>query len=205
MAPDSGLCSLSHLYFEGFSGLEVLSLDTESAGCHLHDGILSVYIEILMETSLSCVVERSDLGCGLRESLMGIVAYRAVAHSREHDGCTELYVRSLFCDDSSSFVPFDGSISASEKDLCLHGFPQRIDGRVCHLGGVDENLVPVDGILLRRSHRGEQNSSCRSLPVYIRYRASVPVGIASEGALRLHDPDGPRRTEGCASETAYAL
>ena len=60
MTTDSRLCSLAHLDLNGGSSFKIASPDSESTGSHLDYGVASIFVEILMESTLSCVVEGAD-------------------------------------------------------------------------------------------------------------------------------------------------
>jgi hypothetical protein len=49
----------------------------------------------------------------------------------------------------------------------LHGFPERIDGGVGNLGGIQKEMVPVDGIVCRVPHGGQQDAAAFRLGVEI--------------------------------------
>ena len=74
----------------------------------------------------------------------------------------------------------------AQKDPGLHRLAQGVDGGVGHLGGVDEDLVPVDRKGLGVAHRGQQHAAAFGLLIDLRHGiAAAPVGILLQGTQSL--------------------
>ena len=65
------------------------------------------------------------------------------------------------------------------EHLCFHRFAQRVNRRVGHLGGIDENLIPVNRQRSGVTHGGEQNPTGLRLDVYKRQLAAY-FGLAED-------------------------
>ncbi len=87
---------------------------------------------------------------------------------------------------------------APQKGLGLHGLPQGVDGGVGHLGGVDEHLVPVNGVLLGVAHGGEQHAAAFRLAVHLLDGLAGPVAVLPEGVVGLDDLQRPGGAQGHA-------
>ena len=67
---------------------------------------------------------------------------------------------------------------AAQKGLGLHGLPQGVDGGVRHLGGVYQELIPVDGVSLGVAHGREQHAAAFRLAVHLLDGLAGPVAVS---------------------------
>ena len=162
----------------------------------------SVFIKILVKPALARVVISAELLGGAREALVRVVADGTVAHRRKEDGNFELELRREGVFQSPLFVPLDLRRALAQPELRLHRLAERVDGRVCNLRGVDEHLVPEDGIGFRVAHRGEQNAARICLAVHLVDGLPVPVCVLFIGIVRFYDLERVRRAQ---AHTAVAV
>ena len=187
MPADAGLCALPHLDLDRGVVLQILREHAESARCDLDDGVLAVLIEVAVQAALARVVVDAQLLCGAREALVRVVGDGAVAHCREHDGRTELELGRKGVLEPAVCVALDLRVLLAQIHRRLHGLAQGVDGGVGDLGGVDEQLVPVDGIGLGVAHGREQHAARARLTVDLVDGGIFPVGVDFIGVVRLSD------------------
>ena len=80
MAADARLRALTHLDLHSGAGFQVIFMNTETAGCHLNNGIRSINIEVLMQAAFAGVIVNAKLCGGPCQTLVGIIADGTVAH-----------------------------------------------------------------------------------------------------------------------------
>ena len=107
VAADAGLCALPHFDLDGRAGLQILLVYAEPAGGHLHDGVLTVGVEVLVQAALAGVVADAQLPGRTGQAGVGVVADRAVAHGGEHHGHGQLDLRRQAAVQLSIFIPAD--------------------------------------------------------------------------------------------------
>ena len=149
---DAGLCALPHLDFNRRARLQVILVHAEATGGHLYDGVGAVFVEVLMQAAFAGVVERSQCLRGSGQRFVCIVGDRAVAHGGEQDRHVELQLRRHVGDEIAPAIAANLIVFAAEEDAGFHRLTQGIDGGVGHLGSVDEELIPIDGISFGRAH-----------------------------------------------------
>ena len=180
-------------------------MHAEAARGHLHDGIRPVLIEVLVKPALPGVAEDAELLSRSREGGVGVVADRAVAHGGEHHGHRQRDLRREARVEGAVRPASDLVRLLPEEDTRLHRFSERIDGRIGHLRGVHEHLVPVNRERIRVPHRREEHAARGRLLVDLVDRRALPVGVLAEGVRVLHDLQGSRRAEGHAPLAVHAL
>ncbi|MPM70832.1 hypothetical protein SDC9_117793 [bioreactor metagenome] len=195
MSPDAGFRPLAHLDLDGCSCIQIAWVYAKPAGCHLHDGILAMAVEILMQPTFAGVVECSQPLGSQCQALVGVIGDRSVGHRAEHDGDGQFQLGSGIGDELSLFIPLDCRTLLSQEGGGLHRFAQRVDGGIGHLACVDQHLVPVDRVGLGGSHGSEQNPSGLSLAVDILDDLSSPIGVLLENMVGLHDFQSTSGTE----------
>ena len=117
---------------------------------------------------------------------------------------------SLSCGaDAVRRLPFSSrstrSVLRPRKVRVSMGSRRGVDGRVRHLRGVEQQAVPVDGVVLGVAHGGEQHPAGLRLAVDLLDGAAGPVGVRLEGVVGLDDLERARRAEGHAPVAADAL
>ena len=202
---DAGLCALPHLDLDRGVVLQILREHAESARCDLHDRILAVLIEIAVQAAFSRVVVDAQLLRGAREALVRVIGNGAVAHCGEHDGRAELELRRKSVPEPAVRVALDLRALLAQVHRRLHGFAQGVDRGVCDLRGIDEQLVPVNGVGLGIAHGREQNAARARLTVDLVDGGIFPVGVDLVGVVRLSDFQGVRRTDADTAVTVDAL
>ena len=202
VSSDAGLRALSHLYLYRGSGVEIGLVNAEAAGSDLNDCVLAEAVEVLVQTALAGVVEDAELLCGARQALVRVVADGAVAHCREEYRHRKLELGREVGDYPAVGVAAYAGGLAPEEHLCLHRLAQRVYRRVGDLGGVDEQLVPVDREGIGVAHRGEQHAAAGRLFVYLLYRVAAPVCVFAQRAVAF---DYLERVGGAEGDTALAV
>ncbi len=206
MSADAGFCALADLDLNRRAGFQVIGMHAEPAGSHLHNGIRTVLIKILVEPALAGVVVSSQFPCGPRQAFMRIVADGAVAHGGKQDGDFQLQLgREIVGPDAAVRIPLDAVRLFAEKGAGFHRFAQRIDGRIGHLGGVDQHFIPVNRIFLRVAHGGKQHAAGFRLGVDFTDIALLPVAVQAEGIRIFHDLQRMGRAERNAAMTVDAF
>ena len=195
VAADAGLGALAHLYLDGGAGAQVLFLHAEAAGGHLHDGVGTVGIEVAVQAALAGVVAYTQRLGGLGQRRVGVVADGAVAHGREQDGHRQLQLGRQIGAQGAVRGAADGLGLFAQEHAGLHGLAERVDGRVGHLGGVDEYPVPVDRQGLGVAHGAEEHTAGVGLLVYLADGVTAPVGVVPEAVIVFHDLQGAGGTE----------
>ena len=195
MPADARLCPLPHLDLHSRACVQVFAVYAEPAGRHLHDGVGAVTVKILMQAALAGVVAHTQLRGRPRQRFMGIVADGPIAHGAEHDRHGQLDMRRFFRYDGTVFIPPDLHILFAQENPRLHGFAQRVDGRVRHLGGIDEDTVPVAGQRFRVAHAGKQHAARGRLAVYVLDIVLRPVCVLLERVVGAHDLQRPGGTQ----------
>lgn len=69
----------------------------------------------------------------------------------------------------------------------FHGFPQRIDGGIGDLTGIEQETIPVDGVGTVISHSGQEHTTCLSLLKDVLDGPARPIGIGPEFKWILSD------------------
>ena len=205
MASNAGLGALAHFDLNGGAGAEIVLVYAEPPRGHLHNGVGAVLVKILMQAALAGIVVNAQLLRGPGQAGVGVVADGAVAHGGEHDGRGKLQLRRQLGDDVSLGVPADVGGLAAQKGLGLHRLPQGIDRGVCHLRGVNQHFVPVNGVLLGIAHRGQQHAAALGLPVHLVDVLPGPVVVLLKGVVCLDDLQGAGGTQGDAPVAVDAL
>ena len=207
VAADAGLGALAHLDFNRRAGVQVIRMHAEAAGGHLHDGVGAVLVEVLVQSALAGVVVGAQRRGRAGQGGVRVVGDGAVAHGGEHDRDVQIELRRHVVNELSVFVALDGCRLGTQRGARLHRLAQRVDGRVGDLRGVDEQLVPVDGVGLRVAHGGEQHAACARLAVDLGDGLLRPVGVLLEGVVGAHDLERARGAERHAAVTgdAFAL
>ena len=136
---------------------------------------------------------------------MGVVADGAVAHGGKHHRHAELQLGRQLTFEVAVFVPLQLLRLLSQEHPGLHGLPEGIDGGVGHLRGVDEDLIPVDRIVFRIAHGGEQHAAGKSLLVDLPDGVAFPVGVLPQTAVGFDDLQRPGGTEENAPLAVDAL
>ena len=126
---------------------------------------------------------------------MRVVADGAVGHGGKHDGNLQLKLRAEVVFDAAFIVAIHPLRLFAEKGLRFHRLAQRVNGRVCHLGGVDEHFVPVDWVFLRVAHGGQQHAARARLAVNLADGVLRPVFVFLKGVVRLDYFQRPCRTQ----------
>ena len=207
MAADAGLCALPHLDLDGGAGIEILFLYAEPAGGDLHDGVVTVAIEILMEPAFAGVIIDAQLLRCLRQTFVGVVADGAIAHGGEQNRHRQLQLGRQVGTQSAVSVPADGIGLLAQKYPRLHRLPQGVDRRIGHLRGVDKDIVPVHRQRLGTAHRAEQYAAGSGLLIDLVDGGAGPVGVLPQLVVVFHDLQGVSGAEGHAALAidAFAL
>ena len=184
---DARLRALPHLDLDRSRGLEIVFKYPEPARRDLHDGVLSVFIEIFMQAAFARVVIDAEFFRRPRERFVRVVGDRAVTHGGEHDGNAQFELRGQGVFEFPIFVAFEFRRLFAEVHRRFHRLAQRVDGRVCYLRRVDEHFVPIHGVRLGRAHGREQNAARASLAVHFVDGLVVPVPVDLRGVVRLYD------------------
>ena len=74
MSADTGLCALSHFYFNCSACLKIALENAETSRSYLNDCVCAVLIEVLVKSALACVVVNSKLLSRPRKAFVGILA-----------------------------------------------------------------------------------------------------------------------------------
>ena len=154
MSADSRLCALSHFYFNRGAGFKIILIDTETAGSNLYNSIFTIAIKILMQTTLTSIIENAESLCGSCQWLVRIIADGAVAHSGKHHRHGKFKLRFKLANHLTIFIFFDLSRLFAEKNFRLHWFAQRINRRIGYLWCVNQNFIPIHRHRLGVSHWG---------------------------------------------------
>ncbi|CDD27595.1 unknown [Firmicutes bacterium CAG:94] len=205
VAANAGLGPLTHLDFNGRPGAEIVLVHPKPPRGHLHNGVFPVLVEVLVQAALAGVVVDAQLFRGPGQAGVGVVADGAVAHGGKQDGGGELQLGRQVGDDVPRAIPADVGGLAAQKGLGLHGLPQGVDGGVRHLGGVYQELIPVDGVSLGVAHGGEQHAAAFRLAVHLLDGLAGPVAVLPEGVVRLDDFQRPGGAQGHAPVAVDAL
>ena len=123
MTADARFCPLADLDLNGRAGLKIIGMNTETAGSHLHDGMIAVRIEILMEAAFTGVIEDPQLFGGFGQTGVGVVADGAVGHGGEHHRHGEFQIGRQRIDDAAVFVAEDLTVFLTEERFGFHRFP----------------------------------------------------------------------------------
>ena len=67
MSADAGFRALSHFDLDRRAGIQIILMHAEAPRRHLNDGVLSVFVEVLVQSALACVVKDPQLRRGARE------------------------------------------------------------------------------------------------------------------------------------------
>ena len=118
---------------------------------------------------------------------MGIVADGTVAHGGEHDRHGQFQLGRQFASDISVLIPGDPIRLLTEEHSGFHRLTKRINGRIGHLGGVNEDFIPIHGKFLWIAHGGQQYTTGGRLFVDFLDRIVLPVSIFTQGAVTLDD------------------
>ncbi len=87
----------------------------------------------------------------------------------------------------------------------FHRLPQRVDGRVGHLAGIQHQVVPVDAVGLIVAHAGEEDAASLGLLLDVVDGLGGPVDVGSVGGGIGANGQGPGRAENGAAVTADAI
>ena len=183
MASDAGLCALAHLDLDGCAGLQIILVDAEAAAGYLDDGIGAVLVKIIMQAAFTGIVEDAERGSCPGQGGMGIVADGSVAHGGKHDRHGQADLGRQVADQIAVCVSFHPGGLFAERDMGLHGLAQRINGRIGHLRGIDQNFVPVNWKGLGIAHGREQDAAAGGLLVDLTDRVMGPVGVFTKLAV----------------------
>ena len=205
VAADAGLCALAHFNLDSRARLQIVLMHAEAAGRDLHDGVRAVLVEVLVQAALAGVVVGAERAGRAGKRLVRVVGDRAVAHGREHDRHAQLELGRQVGYQVAVRVALDFARLFAEEGPRLHGLAQRVDGGVGDLGGVDEDLIPVNGVRLRIAHGGEQHAARASLAVDLGDGLARPVGVFLKGMVGLDNLQRARRTKGDAAMAGDAL
>ena len=180
-------------------------MDAETSGSDLDDGIFTITVKILVETAFAGIVKDSQF-CGCQgKGFVGIVADGTIAHGRKHNGHgkiqlgRKLAVQLSFCIAAYSLWLF------SQIGSGFHWFPQRINGGICYLGGIDQYFIPVNGEGLGIAHRRKKNAPAVCLFIDLFDRTALPVGVFPERTVGFYDLQRSGWTEGNAPLAVYAF
>ena len=183
VSPDSRLGALAHLDLNGNAGLEIPLVHAEAPGGDLHHRVRTVAIQVLMQPAFSGVIKDSQLFGRPRQRFVGVVADGAIAHSRKHHRHGKRHVRGHFAYNPTLIVALYGTRRTPQRHARLHGFAQRIDGRIGDLRGVNQELVPIHRLRSGRAHGGKKHTACRRLFVRLLHQGRRPVGTARAQAF----------------------
>ena len=205
MTADARLCALANLDFHCRTGIQVILFYAETAGCNLYDGVGTILVKVLMQTAFTGVVEGTHVPGSTCQRFMGVVADGAIGHSGEHDRHIQTQPRGQVRDDFAVFVTLNGGRLLTQIGTDFHWLTQRVNGRVGNLGCIDQDLIPVNRIVLRIAHGGQQGAAGFCLTVNLLNDLTGPVGIFTELVIGLGNLEGAGRTQGYTAMAADTL
>ena len=129
-------------------------MNAEPSGRHLRNGVAPIAVKVLVEAALTGVVADSQRLRRSCQTFVGVEADGAVAHGGEQHRHGQLQLRRQLRDQPPLSVAPDALRLLAQKHPGLHRLPQRVDGRVRDLGGVEQQAVPVDRQFLGATHGG---------------------------------------------------
>src|SRR4030043_305628 len=113
-----------------------------------------------MQTTLSCIPKSASLSGCASQRLMHIQAYRPVGHGGEHYGHLYPYLRGKLCFQAQGLRVYLHLVGlAPQIGVKLHRLTQRVDGGVCHLAGIEHQVVPVNSVALIVAHACEKHAA----------------------------------------------
>ena len=156
-----------------------------------------------MQPAFSGVIKDSQLFGRPRQRFVGVVADGAIAHGRKHHRHGKRHVRGHFAYNPALIVALYGTRRTPQRHARLHGFAQRIDGRIGDLRGVNQELVPIHRLRSGRAHGGKKHTACRRLFVRLLHQGRRPVGTARAQAFG--SPIIPQCVLGAESRASLAV
>ena len=198
MAADAGLCALTHFDFHRSACFQIFLIHAETAGSYLYNGVGAIDIKVLMEAALTGIVEDSQLRGRPGQAGVGVIADGTVAHGGKHHRHGQFQLGRELTSQISVFVPLHLFRLLSQKHPGFHGFPQRIDRRVGHLGCVDQNFIPIYRQRSGVAHGRKEHTAALGLLVNLSDGIILPVGIFPQGTVALHNFQRPGGTQGHA-------
>ena len=205
MAADARLCALAHFDLDGRAGVEIPLVDAEAARGHLDDGVGAVGVEILVEAAFAGVVVNAEALRRPGQGEMGVVADSAVGHGGKQDRRFQPQGGRQIVDQTAAAVALHRHFPLSQIHPGLHRFAQRIDGGVRHLGGVDKQMIPVNGVGLRVAHGREQRAAAAGLTVKLLHRLHRPVGVGTILVAVFNDLQRMGRADAHAALAVHAV
>ncbi len=205
MSSDARLCALADLDLYGCACIQVFRAYAEPARGALYYRVFSVPVKSLRQTAFPGVPEYAQFLRGTGDGFAHIVIYRSVRHGRKHDRRLK---DKLWCElrgDIPVLVHLEFVRFPSEECLQLHGFPERIYGRIGHLARVDNHVFPVIGKRLVVAHAGDDDPACPSLLIKVLDVVVLPVCVEPEGVRIPDDADTVGRTESRTPHTSDAI
>ncbi len=184
---DTGLCTLPHFDFNCGCRFQIVLVNAEPAGGHLHDGICAVAVEVLVEAAFAGIVTDIKLPGGAGEAGVRVVADGTVAHGGKQNGDGELQLGIQPAEQGPVRIPLHPARLLSQKNTGFHGLAQRIDRRVCDLRGIDQQPVPIDGQGRWIPHGGQQHAAAAGLLVDLADGCVGPVGVFPEMLVGLYN------------------
>ena len=182
VSADARLGPLPHLDLNGRAGHQVVLVNTEPSGRHLGDGVAPIAVKVLVESALAGVIADPQRLRRSGQTFVGVEADGAVAHGGEQHRHGQLQLRRQLRDQPPLGIAPDALRLLAQKHPGLHRLPQRVDGRVRDLGGVEQQAVPVDRQFLGAAHRGQQHAAGGGLLPDLLHGIGGPVGALPQGA-----------------------
>ena len=180
VSADTGLCALSHFDFDSRARIEITLEYTETSRSYLTNGILAVFVEVLVQTALTGIIISAEFFCGSGKTFVRVFGNRTERHRREHCRNVKFEIRCFFIMRLAIRVVGNFLRLFSEERFCFHRLTKRVNRRVCYLRSVKQNFVPINGIFFRVAHCGEQNTAAFCLLVYFVHCLMRPVTVRAE-------------------------
>ena len=190
MAADPRLGPLTDLNFYKLGVIQIILMHTEAAGGHLYHSTVAVRRQVRVQTALTGIKQRAHILGSHGQRFLGIQADGAKAHGREHNGRLQHHLRRHFGHGLALALHLQPIRFTTQNGTDFHGLPQRVNRGVGHLGGIEQNFVPINGIRLRVAHSGQQHAAGICLAADLLLVAWGPVGIVSIVAHIFFDPKG---------------
>ena len=204
MAADTGLCPLAHFDFNGNACVEIVRVYPKPSRGHLDNGVFSVAVKIRVKASFSCVVEGSQPFGSFCQTGVGVVADGAVAHGGKQHGNLQLQLGRQIPLELAVLPPLDFLRLLPQKYPGFHRLPKGVHRGGGHLGGVEENPVPVYRQGIGISHGGEQYTSGFRLTVNLLDGAAAPVLVFPEKGRGFENFQSMGGAEGHTPAAVYA-
>ena len=205
MTADTRLCTLSHFDLDRRARLEVVAVHAEASGGDLYDRVVSVAVEILMKSALARVVEGAHFLRRACKTCVCVIADRAVGHRGKHYRQLKLELRRKRIDKVSGGVALYVLRLRAEEHSRFHRLAERIYRGICHLGCVDQYLVPIHRQRCGISHGRKENSSALCLKIHLFHELRAPVCVFAEGVCAFLDLQRAARAKRNASLAIDAL